>query len=93
MYPAWLSYSAPLEVTFRLNVWDVDEESGIRQIKGIKEQEVLLSDIFLMTKNGTFIINGVERVVVSQCIDLLVCFSIMMKENRMLQENIYILLE
>lgn len=60
------TYSAPLRVTFRLVVWDVDEDTGARSIRDIKEQEVYVGDIPLMTENGTFIINGVERVVVSQ---------------------------
>tara|TARA_R110002095_G_scaffold42065_1_gene38557 strand:- start:845 stop:5059 length:4215 start_codon:yes stop_codon:yes gene_type:complete len=60
------TYSAPLRVTFRLVVWDIDEDTGARSIRDIKEQEVYVGDIPLMTKNGTFIINGVERVVVSQ---------------------------
>lgn len=61
-----LSYAAPLKLTLRLSVWDVDEDAGSREIKGIKEQEVYMGDIPLMTKNGTFIINGTEKVVVSQ---------------------------
>ncbi|WP_375318740.1 DNA-directed RNA polymerase subunit beta [Candidatus Tisiphia endosymbiont of Oplodontha viridula] len=61
-----LSYAAPLKVTLRLSIWDIDEDTGAREIKGIKEQEVYMGDIPLMTKNGTFIINGTERVVVSQ---------------------------
>ncbi|KIJ89304.1 DNA-directed RNA polymerase subunit beta [Rickettsia asembonensis] len=61
-----LSYAAPLKVTLRLSIWDIDEDTGTREIKGIKEQEVYMGDIPLMTKNGTFIINGTERVVVSQ---------------------------
>lgn len=61
-----LSYSAPLKITLRLIVWDVNEDTDSRDIKGIKEQEVYVGDIPLMTKNGTFIINGTERVVVSQ---------------------------
>lgn len=61
-----LSFVAPLKVTLRLSVWDVDELTGAREIKGIKEQEVYMGDIPLMTHNGTFIINGTERVVVSQ---------------------------
>jgi DNA-directed RNA polymerase subunit beta len=61
-----LSYAAPLKVTLRLSVWDVEENTGAREIKGIKEQEVYMGDIPLMTKNGTFVINGTERVVVSQ---------------------------
>jgi DNA-directed RNA polymerase subunit beta len=60
------TYSAPLKVTFRLVVWDEDESTGARSIRDIKEQEVYMGDIPLMTNNGTFIINGVERVIVSQ---------------------------
>lgn len=61
-----LSYGAPLKCTLRLSVWDVEENTAAREIKGIKEQEVYMGDIPLMTKHGTFIINGTERVVVSQ---------------------------
>lgn len=61
-----INFSAPLKVTMRLIVWDVDEDTGAREIKGIKEQDVYMGDVPLMTKNGTFIINGTERVIVSQ---------------------------
>jgi DNA-directed RNA polymerase subunit beta len=61
-----VNYAAPLRVTLRLIVWDIDEEAGIREIKGIKEQEVYMGEIPLMTSSGTFIINGAERVIVSQ---------------------------
>lgn len=61
-----MSFSAPLRVTFRLVVWDIDEETGAKSVRDIKEQEVYMGDIPLMTVNGTFIINGIERVVVSQ---------------------------
>lgn len=60
------TYAAPLKVTLRLVVWDADEATGARSIKDIKEQEVYMGDIPLMTTNGTFIVNGVERVIVSQ---------------------------
>ena len=60
------TYAAPLKVTFRLVVWDIDEDTGSRSIRDIKEQEVYLGDMPLMTENGTFIINGIERVIVSQ---------------------------
>jgi len=60
------TFAAPLRVTFRLVVWDIDEDTGARSIRDIKEQDVYLGDIPLMTDNGTFIVNGVERVVVSQ---------------------------
>ena len=61
-----VNFASPLRVTLRLIVWDIDEEAGIREIKGIKEQDVYMGEVPLMTHNGTFIINGAERVVVSQ---------------------------
>ncbi|MBN8512358.1 MAG: DNA-directed RNA polymerase subunit beta [Rickettsiales bacterium] len=61
-----LSFVAALKVTLRLSVWDIDENTGAKEIKGIKEQEVYMGDVPFMTKNGTFIINGTERVIVSQ---------------------------
>lgn len=61
-----LTFSAPLRATLRLIVWNTLEETGAREIKGIKEQEVYLGDIPLMTKHGTFVVNGTERVIVSQ---------------------------
>ena len=61
-----ISFSAPLKATLRLIVWDVNEEAGTRDIRSIKEQDVYLGEIPLMTQNGTFVINGTERVIVSQ---------------------------
>ncbi|MGZ0189877.1 MAG: DNA-directed RNA polymerase subunit beta, partial [Alphaproteobacteria bacterium] len=61
-----LTFSAPLKVTLRLVVWDIDEETGARSIRDIKEQDVYMGDMPLMTANGTFIVNGTERVIVSQ---------------------------
>ena len=61
-----LTFAAPLKVTLRLVVWDVDEETGARSIRDIKEQDVYMGDMPLMTENGTFVINGTERVIVSQ---------------------------
>jgi DNA-directed RNA polymerase subunit beta len=61
-----MTYSAPLKVTMRLTIFDKDAETGNRSIRDIKEQEVFFGDIPLMTANGTFIINGTERVIVSQ---------------------------
>ena len=61
-----MTYAAPLKVILRLIVWDVDEETGARSIRDIKEQPVYMGDMPLMTDNGTFIINGTERVIVSQ---------------------------
>src|SRR4051795_964463 len=61
-----INYAAPLKVTLRLVVWDIDEDTGSRSIHDIKEQDVYMGDMPLMTRNGTFIINGTERVIVSQ---------------------------
>ncbi|OGP74028.1 MAG: DNA-directed RNA polymerase subunit beta, partial [Deltaproteobacteria bacterium RBG_16_50_11] len=61
-----MTYAAPVKVTVRLVVWDVNEETRARSIKAVKEQEVYFGEIPLMTNNGTFIINGTERVIVSQ---------------------------
>ncbi|MEJ2035554.1 MAG: DNA-directed RNA polymerase subunit beta, partial [Maritimibacter sp.] len=61
-----MTYAAPLKVTLRLIVFDVDEDTGARSVKDIKEQDVFMGDMPLMTQNGTFIINGTERVIVSQ---------------------------
>ncbi|MEM9395250.1 MAG: DNA-directed RNA polymerase subunit beta [Pseudomonadota bacterium] len=61
-----MTYSAPLKVTLRLIVFDVDEETGAKSVKDIKEQDVFMGDMPLMTPNGTFIVNGTERVIVSQ---------------------------
>ncbi|MBB6012805.1 DNA-directed RNA polymerase subunit beta [Aquamicrobium lusatiense] len=61
-----LTYAAPLKVTLRLIVFDVDEDTGAKSIKDIKEQDVYMGDMPLMTSNGTFIVNGTERVIVSQ---------------------------
>ncbi|OHC74550.1 MAG: DNA-directed RNA polymerase subunit beta [Rhodospirillales bacterium RIFCSPLOWO2_12_FULL_58_28] len=61
-----MTFAAPLKVTLRLIVWDIDEETGARSIRGIKEQDVYMGDMPLMTNNGTFVINGTERVIVSQ---------------------------
>src|SRR5258707_4643587 len=61
-----MTYAAPLKVTIRLTVFDKDPETGNKTIRDIKEQEVFFGEIPLMTENGTFIINGTERVIVSQ---------------------------
>src|SRR6187399_394616 len=61
-----MTYAAPLKVTLRLIVFDIDEETGAKSVKDIKEQDVYMGDIPLMTMNGTFIVNGTERVIVSQ---------------------------
>ncbi len=61
-----MTFGAPLLVNFRLIVWDIDEIAGTKSVRDIKEQEVYMGDIPLMTKNATFVVNGTERVVVSQ---------------------------
>ena len=61
-----MTYAAPLKVKLRLIVFDVDEDTGAKSVKDIKEQDVFMGDMPLMTHNGTFIVNGTERVIVSQ---------------------------
>jgi DNA-directed RNA polymerase subunit beta len=61
-----MTYAAPLKVVIRLTIFDKDPETGAKTIRDIKEQEVYFGEIPLMTDNGTFIINGTERVIVSQ---------------------------
>ncbi|MGA7386059.1 MAG: DNA-directed RNA polymerase subunit beta, partial [Methylocella sp.] len=61
-----MTFSAPLKVTLRLIVFDVDPDTAARSVKDIKEQDVYMGDMPLMTMNGTFIVNGTERVIVSQ---------------------------
>src|SRR3954447_14951871 len=61
-----MTFSAPLKVTLRLIVFDIDPDTGARSVKDIKEQDVYMGDMPLMTDNGTFVVNGTERVIVSQ---------------------------
>ncbi|MBA4390507.1 MAG: DNA-directed RNA polymerase subunit beta [Syntrophus sp. (in: bacteria)] len=61
-----LNYAAPMKVTIRLVVWNIDPDTKIRDIRAVKEQDVYFGEIPLMTERGTFIINGTERVIVSQ---------------------------
>jgi DNA-directed RNA polymerase subunit beta len=61
-----MTYAAPIKVVIRLVAWDKDEATGTQSVKAVKEQEVYFGEIPLMTENGTFIINGTERVIVSQ---------------------------
>src|SRR5947209_8836410 len=61
-----MSYSVPLKVKIRLTVYDKDPDTNVKSIRDIKEEEVFFGEIPLMTDNGTFIINGTERVIVSQ---------------------------
>ena len=61
-----MTFAAPLKVKLRLIVFDVNEETGSRSIKDVKEQDVYMGDMPFMTQNGTFVVNGTERVIVSQ---------------------------
>ena len=61
-----MTFAAPLKVTLRLIVFEVDEDTGAKSVKDIKEQDVYMGDMPLMTSNGTFVVNGTERVIVSQ---------------------------
>ncbi|MBI4515073.1 MAG: DNA-directed RNA polymerase subunit beta [Deltaproteobacteria bacterium] len=61
-----MTFAAPHKVTIQLVIWEVDPQTGARSIKNVKEQEVYFGEIPLMTENGTFMINGTERVIVSQ---------------------------
>ena len=61
-----MTFAAPLKVTLRLIVFDVDQETGAKSVKDIKEQDVYMGDVPFMTENGTFVVNGTERVIVSQ---------------------------
>jgi len=61
-----MTFAAPLKVTIQLVIWDTDPQTGARSIKNVKEQEVYFGEIPLMTENGTFMVNGTERVIVSQ---------------------------
>src|SRR5882762_5322391 len=61
-----MTYAAPLKVTIQLVLWDVDQRTGARTIKNVKEQEVYFGEVPLMTAQGTFMVNGTERVIVSQ---------------------------
>jgi DNA-directed RNA polymerase subunit beta len=61
-----ITFAAPMKITVQLVTWDIDPDTGERTVRDVKEQEVYFGDIPLMTENGTFVINGAERVVVSQ---------------------------
>ena len=61
-----MTYGAPLRVHFRLVIFNIDEDTGAKSIREIKEQDVYMGELPLMTQNGTFVVNGTERVIVSQ---------------------------
>ena len=76
-----MTYGTPLLVNFRLIIWDIDEIAGTKSVRDIKEQEVYMGDIPLMTNNATFVVNGTERVVVSQMHRLLGFSLIMIRKT------------
>ena len=63
-----MTYGAPLLVNFRLIIWDIDEIAGTKSVRDIKEQEVYMGDIPLMTNEGTFLVNGIERIIINQIV-------------------------
>ena len=71
-----MTYAVPLKLTLRLVVFDLDEDTGARSIRDIKEQDVYMGDMPLMTDNGTFVVNGLSARIVHKCTDRLVSFSI-----------------
>ena len=82
-----MTYAAPLKVTLRLTVFDVEEDTGLKSIRDIKEQDVYMGDMPLMTANGTFVINGTERVIVSQMHRSPACSSITTRARRIRPAN------
>jgi DNA-directed RNA polymerase, beta subunit/140 kD subunit len=77
-----MTFAAPIKVTVRLVIWDTNEDTGSQSIRDVKEQEVYMGDIPLMTNNGTFIVNGTERVIVSQMHRRPACSSITTRARR-----------
>ena len=86
-----MTYSAPLKVTLRLIVFDLDEDTGAKSVKDIKEQDVFMGDMPLMTPNGTFIVNGTERVIVSQMHRSPACSSTMTRARRIARQAAFCL--
>ena len=76
-----MTYSAALKANLRLVVYDIDQENNTKQILSAKEQEVFIGDLPLMTSSGTFVVNGVERVVVNQMHRSPGVFLIMIREK------------
>ena len=86
-----LTYASALKVTLRLVIWEFDEDTEAKSIRDIKEQDVYMGDMPLMTDNGTFVINGTERVIVSQMHRSPGVFLTTIKVKLMHQENYYLL--
>jgi DNA-directed RNA polymerase subunit beta len=61
-----MTYNAPIKIRVRLIVWEKDEKTGTKKVRDVREQEVYIGELPMMTENGTFVVNGTERVVVSQ---------------------------
>ena len=78
-----LTLASGLRVALRLVVWDIDEDSGTRSIRDMKEQDVYLGEMPLMTPNGTFVVNGVEKLLFHKCTDHQEFSLIMIKEKPM----------
>ena len=88
-----LTYSAAIKANLRLVVYEIDPENNTKQILSAKEQEVYIGDLPLMTPSGTFVVNGVERVVLTKCIEAQEFSLIMIKEKPTLVENFYLTAE
>ena len=88
-----MTYSASLKANLRLVVYDIDTENNTKQILSAKEQEVFIGELPLMTPSGTFVVNGVERVVVNQMHRSPGVFLIMIKAKLILVVNYYLIVE
>ena len=88
-----MTYSAPLKVKLRLVVFDIDDVTGSKSVKGIKEQDVYMGDIPLMTPNGTFVLMVLKELLFLKCIDHQGCFLIMIEVNLILQVKFYLPVE
>ena len=82
-----MTFSAPMRILVRLVVWTTDEETGVQTIRDVKEQEVYFGEMPLMTENGTFIVNGTERVSSASCTVRPVFSSNTIKVKPILPEN------
>ena len=88
-----LTYSSSLKPTLRLVVYEIDSENNTKQVLSAKEQEVYMGAIPLMTPSGTFVVNGVERVVVNQMHRSPGVFLITIREKLMQVENFFLIVE
>ena len=88
-----LTYSASIKANLRLVVYEIDQENNTKQILSAKEQEVFVGELPLMTPSGTFVVNGVERVVVNQMHRSPGVFSITTKAKRTQVESFFLIAE